>query len=69
LDQPEQDALFYIEGSDEDVCVWVSSTDAPGGHHYLGATHKVAEVLSQRPASIGDGEGETAPGKGAVAPS
>ena len=45
-DEPKQDALFYIEGPDEDGCVWISSTDAEGWHHNLGPADKVAEVLS-----------------------
>ncbi len=47
-DGPEQEALFYIEGPDEDGCVRISSTEATGGwHHNLGPSDKVAEVLSQ----------------------
>jgi hypothetical protein len=26
-DQPEQEALFEIEGRDEDACVWIHSTE------------------------------------------
>ena len=55
-DEPEQGALFYLEGPDEDGCVWISSTDEPSWHHNLGPAHKVAEVLSQWLASIDDGE-------------
>ena len=29
-DEPEQDALFYLEGSDEDGCVRICSADMPG---------------------------------------
>ena len=53
-DEPEQDALFYIEGPDEDGCVWISSADAPGWHHNLGPGDKVSEVLSQWLASLND---------------
>lgn len=52
-EEPEQDALFYLEGPDEDGCVW---TDAGGWHHNLRPVDKVAEVLSQWLASIDDGE-------------
>ena len=52
----EQEALFYLEGPDEDGCVWISSTDAGGWHHNLGPDNKVAEVLSQWLASLDDGE-------------
>ena len=55
-DEPEQEALFYLEGPDEDECVWISSTDAEGWHHNLGPADKVAEVLSQWLASIDDAE-------------
>jgi len=50
------DALFYIEGPDEDGCVWISSTDNPSWHHNLGPAAKVAEVLSGWLTSIDDGE-------------
>ena len=55
-DEPEQDALFNIEGPDEDGCVWISSTDAGGWHNNLGPADKVAEVLSQWLASLDDAE-------------
>jgi hypothetical protein len=44
----EQDALFYIEGPDEDGCVWIygASTSDPWAQN-LGPVDKVAEVLSQ----------------------
>ena len=54
--EPEQDALFNLEGPDEDGCVWISSTDAVGWHHNLGFADKVAEVLSQWLASLDDAE-------------
>ena len=47
-DEPEQEALFELQGPDEDDCVWVCS---PTGRDVwcqnLGPTEKVAEVLSQ----------------------
>lgn len=47
-DGPEQEALFEIQGPDEDGCVWACS---PAGRDIwcqnLGPTEKVAEVLSQ----------------------
>jgi hypothetical protein len=55
-DEPEQDALFYLEGPDEDGCVWISSTDAGGWHHNLGPAVKVTEVLSQWLATLDDAE-------------
>jgi hypothetical protein len=56
-DKPEQEALFEIEGPDEDGCVWIHSTDprSPWTQN-LGQREKVVEVLSQWLASIGDGE-------------
>ena len=55
-DEPEQDALFYLEGPDEDGCVWICATDGPNWHHNLGPADKVAEVLSQWLASLDDAE-------------
>jgi hypothetical protein len=55
-DEPEEDSLLYLEGPDEDGCVWISSSDAGGFHHNLGPADKVAEVLSQWLASIDDAE-------------
>jgi len=57
-DEPEQEALFDIEGPDEDGCVWACS---PGGRRdiwcrNLGPADKVAEKLSQWLASYDDGE-------------
>jgi hypothetical protein len=57
VDEPEQDALFQLEGPDEDGCVWVCS--AAGRDvwcHNLGPGVKVAEALSQWLASFDDGE-------------
>jgi hypothetical protein len=56
-DEPEQEALFYIEGPDERGCVWIhgASSRDPWAQK-LGHRDKVAEVLSQWLASIDDGE-------------
>jgi hypothetical protein len=56
-EEPEQDALFEIEGPDEDGCVWICS--AAGIHDWcqnLGPRNKVVEVLSQWLASVEEGE-------------
>lgn len=46
--QPEQSALFEIEGPDEDACVWIHSTDPRNPWtQNLGPQEKVAEVLSE----------------------
>jgi hypothetical protein len=55
---PEQEALFDIEGPDEDGCVWACS---PSGRRdvwcqKLEPAEKVAEKLSQWLASYDDGE-------------
>ena len=59
--EPEQGALYQIEGPDEDGCVWACS---PAGRDVwcqnLGPTQKVAEVLSQWLGSIDYDEVETA---------
>ena len=55
-DEPEQEALFSLEGPDEDGCVWISSTNDPPFHFNLGPADKVAEVLSQWLASLDDAE-------------
>jgi hypothetical protein len=58
-DEPEQDALFYLEGPDEDGCVWICSAVSPGQWcHNLGPGGKVAEVMSLWLASIDDGESD-----------
>jgi hypothetical protein len=56
-DEPEQSALFYIEGPDEDGCVWIhgASSSDPWTHN-LGPANRVAEVLSQWLATLDDGE-------------
>lgn len=51
--EPGQDALFHIEGPDEDGCVWICS--AAGRDVWcrnLGPADKVAEALSHWLASI-----------------
>jgi hypothetical protein len=55
--EPEQEALFEIEGPDEDACVWIHSTDRrnPWAQN-LEPRGKVAEVLSQWLGSIDYGE-------------
>ena len=51
--ETDQEALFEIEGPDEDGCVWACS---PGGRNVwcqnLGPKAKVVEVLSQWLASV-----------------
>ena len=51
--EPEQEALFELQGPDEDGCVWVCS---PEGRDVwcqnLGAAAKVAEIMSQWLVSI-----------------
>lgn len=52
-DAPEQQALFEIEGPDEDGCVWICS--AQGRHVWcqnLGPRDATVEVLSQWLASV-----------------
>lgn len=46
-DEPDQEALFYIEGPDERGCVWMHGTNSrdPWARN-LGPCRKVAEVLS-----------------------
>lgn len=52
-DLPEQDALFVIEGPDEDGCVWACSAEGRDTWcQNLGPQSKVAEVLSEWLASI-----------------
>ena len=52
-DEPEQGALFYIEGPDERGYVWIHGTSArdPWTQN-LGPAQKVGEVLSQWLGSI-----------------
>jgi hypothetical protein len=60
-DEPEQEALSYIEGPDEDGCVWIygASTGDPWAQN-LGPRDKVAEVMSQWLGSIDYDERENA---------
>ena len=53
---PEQESLFYIEGPDEDGCVYISSSELGQWCHSLGPTEKVVEALSQWLASLDDAE-------------
>ena len=55
-DEPEQDALFYIEGPDEDGRVWICSGQPGEWCHNMGPADKVAEVLTEWLTSIDDGE-------------
>ena len=47
--EPEQEALFELQGPDDDGCVWACSPD--GGRDIwcqnLGPAEKVTEVMSQ----------------------
>jgi hypothetical protein len=59
VDEPEQEALFEIEGPDEDACVWIHSTDPRNPWtQNIGPPDKVIEVLSQWLASIDADERE-----------
>jgi hypothetical protein len=59
-DEPQQAALFEIEGPDEDGCVWICSVQPTDSDSWwcqnLGPADKVAEVLSQWLGSIDYGE-------------
>nr|WP_294169968.1 hypothetical protein [uncultured Sphingomonas sp.] len=56
-DEAEQDALFQIEGPDEDGCVWACSNEGREVWcRNLGTAEKVAEVMSQWLGSYDDGE-------------
>ena len=60
--EPEQGALFTIEGPDERGCVWIyGSSSGISWSQNLGPADKVAGVLSQWLASIDDGESSFAP--------
>ncbi|MEP6982251.1 MAG: hypothetical protein ABI853_01225 [Sphingomicrobium sp.] len=53
-DESEQQALFEIEGPDEDGCVWVCSPKGRGDWcQNLGPEDKVAEAMFQWLRSIG----------------
>jgi hypothetical protein len=52
-DEPEQDAIFEMEGPDEDSCVWLLySTDADAVVVNLGPTDAIAPKLTQWLAEI-----------------
>ncbi len=56
-DEPEQRALFEIEGPDDDGCVWICSVNRRDDWcRNLGPSERVAEVLSQWLGSIDYGE-------------
>jgi hypothetical protein len=56
-EEPEQEALFQIEGPDERGCVWICSAEGRDiWCQNLGPQDKVVEVLSQWLASIDDAE-------------
>ena len=60
-DEPEQEALFELQGLDEDGCVWACSPVVRDVWcHNLGPVAKVAEVMSQWLGSINCDETETA---------
>ena len=57
-DEPEQEALFELQGPDEDGCVWACSRE--GRHVWcqnLGPVEKVRVVLAEFLASIEQNEG------------
>ena len=59
--EPQQDALFQIEGPDEDGCVWICSTEGRDVWcQNLGPQDKVAPLLSQWLGSIDYDEVENA---------
>ncbi len=55
-EEPEQNALFQIEGPDEDGCVWICSAEGRDVWcQNLGPAEQVVEVMSQWLGSI-DGD-------------
>jgi hypothetical protein len=50
---PEQEALFELEGPDEDSCVWLTSGEL---HVNLGPREKVAEKMADWLAAIDYGD-------------
>jgi len=57
--EPEQEALFAIEGPDEDGCVWVCSSQGRDVWcHNLGPCDKTVEVMSRWLASMDCDEAE-----------
>ena len=62
--EPEQEALFELQGPDEDGCVWACSPKSRDVWcQNLGPTAKVAEVMSQWLGSIDCPEVETGQGE------
>ena len=57
---PVQEALFQLEGPDEDGCVWACSHGRDVWCQNLGPATKVAEVMSQWLGSIDHDEKEPA---------
>ena len=58
-DERVQEALFQLEGPDEDGCVWACSPDGRDiWCQNLGPTEKAAEVLSQWLRSINRDENQ-----------
>ena len=59
-DGPEQEALFFFEGPDEDGCVWIygASTSDPWAQN-LGPCRKVAEVMLKWLVEIDPPENDT----------
>ena len=58
-DEPEQKALFQIEGPDEDGCVWICSAEGRDVWcQNLGPVKKVAPALSQWLGSVHYDEAE-----------
>lgn len=56
---PDQEALFYIEGPDEDGCVWICSSESGEWCHNMGPVDKVTDVLCRWLASLDDKERST----------
>ena len=53
IEGPEQQALFSIEGPDEDGCVWICSSEGRDvWRRNLGPCGKVTDKLSQWLASV-----------------
>ena len=57
--EPDQEALFDIEGPDERGCVWIHARSGDPWSQNLGPCRKVAEVLSQWLGSVEYDEVET----------
>ena len=57
MSEPEQEALFQIEGPDDDGCVWACSPDGRDiWCQNLGPRDRVAEKLSEWLGAIEHGE-------------